>query len=131
MARAEECHHETSLRLRLAFGLVAGAAIATVDNFAFGGEVSPIVIVGMLLIAVGSLAIVWGKRASLVAVIIWIWLPGAHLVMHAFGLPDTIHPNTYSSIVKLGLFSFAIAAIAMGIGLMLRRALRLEAQENA
>lgn len=65
---------KTGLVLRIV-GLVAGAAIAAVDNFAFGGEVSPIVIVGMLLILVGTAGIIWGIRAIPVALIIWLWLP--------------------------------------------------------
>jgi hypothetical protein len=36
---------------RLGIGLAAGIAIAAVDNFAFEGEVSPIIIVALLLAA--------------------------------------------------------------------------------
>src|SRR5215469_14168573 len=49
---------------RIGIGLIAGAGISAVDNFAFRGEISPIAIVGMLLIVAGSAASVWGVRAA-------------------------------------------------------------------
>ena len=48
--------------MRLCVGLAAGIAIAWVDNFAFEGEVSPIVIVVMLLAATATIAAVWGRH---------------------------------------------------------------------
>lgn len=48
--------------MRLIFGLMVGGAIAYVDNVAFAGEVSPIVIVLLLLAAASMVAVVWGAR---------------------------------------------------------------------
>jgi len=35
----------------------------------------------------------------------------AHLVKHILGLPDTLHPNTYTSIMMLATFTLVILAI--------------------
>jgi len=109
----------------LVVGLLCGAAISAVDNFTFDGEISPIVIVGMLLLVAGTLATIWGTRALTAAVLAWTWLPSAHVLKHAFGLPDTMHPNTYSSILALAAFSLVITAVRFGLGLMLGRVLHL------
>ena len=50
--------------MRLCVGLAAGIAVAWVDNFAFEGEVSPIVIVVMLLAATATIAAVWVATAG-------------------------------------------------------------------
>lgn len=105
----------------VAIGTAAGLAIAAVDNFAFGGEVSPIVIVAMLF---GATAIAGGLfmwRGWLVAACVWVCLPLAHLVKHLLGVPDTLNPNTYASIIMLAAFSFLVAAIGVGVGILLRR----------
>src|SRR6516162_9557811 len=83
---------QTSLMMRTGIGLIAGAAISAVDNFAFGGEVSPIVIVGMLLLAASTAASVWGVRAAITAAMVWVWLPTVHVAKRLLGLADTIHP---------------------------------------
>ena len=50
--------------IRAGIGVVVGAGIVAVDNFAFGGEVSPIVIVGMLLVFGAAAGMIWGVRAG-------------------------------------------------------------------
>ena len=100
---------------------MAGAAIAAVDNFAFGGEVSPIVVVGMLLLFAAAAGMFWGVRAAVAVALAWVWLPMAHVIKHRMRLPDTLHPNTYVSILKLAAFSFVIAAVGLGLGLAFRR----------
>ena len=119
---------QTSSWLRFSVGMLAGAAIAAVDNFAFAGEVSPIVIVAVLLLCSGFIGAIWGTRGFSVSAIVWAWLPMAHVIKHVFHLPDTIHPNTYASILKLGLFAFFVTAIGFGFGLLLHRVLRREAK---
>ena len=107
--------------VQLGIGLVAGALIAAVDNVLFEGEVSPIVIVAMLLAATGTAAALWGWRGWLVAVATWAWVPGTHLAKRVLGLPDTLHPNTYASILMLAGFTFAVAVLGTGCGLFIRR----------
>ncbi len=102
-------------------GFAAGAAIAAVDNFAFGGEVSPIVIVAMLLAATATAGLIWDRRGWIAAAAAWICVPLAHLIKHALGLPDTMQPNTYTSILMLAAFTLAVATIGTGCGVLLRR----------
>jgi len=111
----------SSISLRLAIGLIVGASIASVDNFAFGGEASPIVIVGMLFLFAALSGLIWRARAALPLAIAWICLPMAHVLKHLLHLPDTLHPNTYASILKLGAFTLLVAAIGLGLGIASRR----------
>ena len=102
---------------RLGIAIVTGAAIAAIDNFAFGGETSPIVIVLLLLLATGTVGFLWGKRGWLAAALIWVCVPGAHMINHMLGLPDSIQPDTYASILKLAAFTFVMAAIGTACGI--------------
>jgi hypothetical protein len=115
--------------LRIGGGFVAGAAIVAVDNLAFGGEVSPIVIVAMLLAATAAAGAIWGRRGWVAAAATWVCVPGAHLIKHLLGLPDTLHPNTYTSILMLALFSLAVSAIGIGCGMLVRQ-LRTRAEND-
>jgi hypothetical protein len=45
----------------------------------------------------------------------------AHLIKHVLGLPDTMQPNTYTSILMLAAFTLAVATIGTGCGILLRR----------
>jgi hypothetical protein len=114
---------QSDVSILAGIGLIVGAGIAAVDNFAFRGEVSPIVIVGMLLVSSAAAGMIWGVRAAVAATIVWVCLPTAHLLKHVLGLPDTIRPNTYLSILKLGALSFVVTAIGLGFGLAFRRLL--------
>ena len=109
--------------LPVGIAVLVGGAIAAVDNFASGGEVSPIVMVAMLFVSCAAFGAVWGVRAKMAMLITWLWLPMAHVLKHVLGLPDTLHPNTYSSILKLGLFSFLVSAVGLGFGVAFRRLL--------
>jgi len=111
----------SKLPMRLGVGLVAGAAIVYVDNFAFEGEVSPIIIVAMLLATTATAAAIWGRRGWVAGTVAYACVPLAHVVKHVLGLPDTLHPNTYRSIVYLAAFSLVVAATGTGCGLLVRR----------
>ena len=106
----------TGLLIRLGIGLAAGATIALVDNVAFAGEVSPIVIVMMLLATTIIGAGRSGRQGWVTAAAAWAFIPLTHLVKHALGLPDTLHPNTVASIAMLAAFTFGVAAVGTGIG---------------
>ena len=99
-------------------GLVAGLLISTVDNFAFEGEVSPIVIVVLLFLSTAAVGAGFGRKGLFASVSAWVIIPLAHLIKHVLNLPDTINPNTYLSILKLAIFTFFIAAIGFGTGTM-------------
>jgi hypothetical protein len=106
---------------QLGVGLLAGAAIVCVDNVLFQGEVSPIVIVAMLLAATAVAGAIWGRNGWIAAAVSWGCVPLAHVAKHLLGLPDTLHPNTYTSILFLAVFTLAVATLGMGCGLLVRR----------
>ena len=105
-----------SQQIRVFVGLIVGAIIAYVDNFLFGGEVSPIVIVVLLLVAGLTLGILWKWSALLPMILMWLWLPMAHLVKKVLGLSDTLHPNTYPSLLLFSIFTLVISAIGFLMG---------------
>jgi hypothetical protein len=111
----------SKLAAQLGMGLVAGAAIVCVDNVLFQGEVSPIVIVAILLAATAMAGAIWGRNGWIAAAVTWACVPLAHLVKHVVGLADTLHPNTYTSILFLAAFTLAVATLGMGCGLLVRR----------
>jgi hypothetical protein len=106
--------------MRFLSGALVGMAIAAVDNFAFGGEVSPIVIVLLLATATCVFGAIWSRRGWISTLGTWICLPLIHLVKYVFGLPDTLHPNTFTSIAMLGMFSLAVACIGQLSGTLAR-----------
>jgi hypothetical protein len=109
-----------TLAARVVVGLAAGAAISTVDNVAFAGEVSPIVVVALLLAATGIAGAFWGRRSWVATILTAGCVPSAHLFKHLLGLPDTLHPNTYASIFKLAGFSLAVVAVGTACGIFVR-----------
>jgi hypothetical protein len=112
---------KSRMPLLFGIGLAAGMAIATVENFAFEGEVSPIVIVGLLFTMTSIAGWIWGWGGGFASVAAWVCVPLAHVVKHLLGLPDTLQPNTYTSMLMLAVFTFAIAAIGTGCGVLLRK----------
>ena len=104
-----------------AVGLGAGLAIAAVDNIAFGGEVSPIVIVVLLIVATATFGGIWGREGWITAVATWLCVPLAHVVKHLLGLPDTLHPNTYTSILMLAAFTLLVATLGTGAGILVHK----------
>lgn len=107
--------------VRLGAGLATGIAIVYVDNFAFGGEASPIIIVAMLLVVTATAGVLWRRGGWTTAVIAWACVPLAHIVKHVLGLPDTLHPNTYTSIAYLAGFSLVVAMVGLESGVLVRR----------
>jgi hypothetical protein len=85
----------------------------------------------MLLVVGAAAGMVWGGvRAAVATAVVWVWLPMAHVLKHVMGLPDTIHPNTYASIMKLGVFTFVVTAIGLGFGLAFHRLVAGRPAEN-
>jgi hypothetical protein len=102
-------------------GTIAAAAIVYADNFAFEGEVSPILIVAMLLAATAIAGAMWGRSAWIAAAVTWACVPCAHLVKRVLGLPDTLHPNTYTSILYLAAFTLVVAISGTACGALIRK----------
>jgi hypothetical protein len=108
--------------VRLGVGLGAGAVNAFVDNVASGGEVSPVVTAALLFAESAAAGALWGKEGWLAAVAAWAPLPLAHLVKRVLGLPDTLQPNSYRSILYLAGFTLAVSAGGFSVGLLFRAA---------
>jgi hypothetical protein len=106
---------------QLGVGLVAGAAIAYVDNCTLEGEVSPIIIVALLLAATAIFGALWRRGGWCASAVTWACIPLAHVVKHVLDLPDTLHPNTYTSILYLAVFTLVVATSGTGCGLLVRR----------
>jgi hypothetical protein len=105
----------------LGVGLMVGAGIVYLDNYAFEGEVSPTIIVALLLAATAMAGAIWGRSGWIAAAVTWACVPYAHVVKHVLGLPDTLHPNTYRSILYLAAFTLVVATSGTGCGLLVRR----------
>jgi hypothetical protein len=105
--------------VRIAVGIMAGLAIAAVDNFAFQGEISPIVIVILLLATTAMAGAIWGWHGWVTAIAAWACIPLAHVLKRVLGLPDTLQPNTFASILMLAGFSLVVAAIGFGCGVLI------------
>jgi hypothetical protein len=108
--------HSAPTGIRIAIGTVVGVIIAAVDNFAFGGEASPILIVGMLLVATAVAGYFWGIRCAPAVLLIWIFIPAVHLINMRLGLPDTLHPRTYESALELAAFTAILTVIGAACG---------------
>jgi hypothetical protein len=119
------------LLVRGVLATVVGLVIAGVDNLVFEGEVSPIVIVGLLLVASAVMAALWRAQGALLTGVVWLWLPLPHVVKKMLGLHDTLHPNTYASIAKLAIFSLVVVAVGDAVGLALRRSTHSDLQKDA
>jgi hypothetical protein len=76
-----------------------------VDNFAHGGEVSPMVIVVLLLAATSAFGAVWGKGAPVAMLATWVWLPSTHLVKHLASISvRNVHPKNHAMKTWLNYF---------------------------
>ena len=75
----------------------------------------------MLFGATATAGIVWGLPGWPTAVVAWACVPAAHLIKHILGWSDTLHPNTYASILYLAAFSLVVAAVGVGSGMLIRR----------
>ena len=111
-------------KLKYVAAVIIGLIISAVDNYAFGGEITPMVIILLLLLATSGMSVIVNTKAYLISIIIWFFLPAVHLIKHLCGLSDSIQPNTIKSILLLALFTFAISQIGFLIGRGIRKTLK-------
>jgi hypothetical protein len=107
------------LSVRTGIGFIAGAVIAAIDSYTFGGEISPIVIVLMLLIGAFAAGLAWGRRGWVAALAMWIGVPMTHILKHLLGLSDTLQPNTYASILMLAVFTLLFVTVGVAGGVLI------------
>ena len=108
---------------RIGFGIACGTAIALVDNLASGGEVSPVVVVVLLLATSVTGGALWGLSGWPAAAIVWAAVPAPHVVKLAVGLEDTLHPATWASIGQLAAFTAFVVACGTAVGALLHAGL--------
>lgn len=107
---------------RILAGLAAGLAIAAVDRWGAGGEVSPIAIVLLLLAVAFTAGYQWSWGGWIAALSAWLPVPGAHVVASAFGWSDTLRPADPGAIIRLAVFTLAIVAVGLAGGAVMRAA---------
>jgi hypothetical protein len=105
--------------VQIGFGIIAGAANIYIDNFGSKGEVSPIVTTFILFTETTTSGIIWKKNGWIASTIAWVSLPMAHIIKHLYNLPDTLHPNTYASILYLSGFTLLVGAVGTGLGYLI------------
>lgn len=118
-----------SWQKQIVIGLIIGLTISVIDNYAFKDELSPVVLVLMLLTVSGFSGLLFGWHGWFTVFIIWLFVPATNFIKYIFDLKSTLHPNTINSILKFTLFSFAITVIGFAIGVILRRFINQNSEE--
>jgi hypothetical protein len=75
----------------------------------------------MLVAIAATAAGIWGRYGWIAAGGAWMLVPLAHLIKHVLSVPDTLHPNTYGSILMLAAFTLAVTALGTGVGMLIHR----------
>jgi hypothetical protein len=75
----------------------------------------------MLLATTATAGVIWDPRGWVTTVTAWAFVPLPQWVKHLIGLPDTLYPNTYASILLLAAFSLVVAAGGTGCGMLVRK----------
>jgi hypothetical protein len=101
--------------------ILLGLAIVGVDLFADGGEISPAVVLALLLTAGAIVGAIHKRFSLLLAVLTAVSLPVVHLALHISGRKTTLQPDTVASILMVGLVAGCAATIGVLIGAAARR----------
>jgi hypothetical protein len=104
--------------LGVALGLVTAAA----DVASPWGDDTGKVVLLLWLVSAALLGFLRPARPWRWAPLVGLWLPLAHLVLLALGLPDTINPNTWSTAAILVPVALAACLIGAYGGAFLRKA---------
>ena len=107
---------------RAVLALAAGAGVVALDTVALRGQISPVAVVALLLLATAAAGGAWGWRGWSAALVVWACVPLAHLVKHTLGLPDTLQPDTWESIRAMAAFTLAVSGAGFCGGGLLRTA---------
>jgi hypothetical protein len=79
----------------------------------------------LLIIVTVTSGIKLGWRGWILAFPLWICIPLAHLIKHILGLPDTLHPNTYASILMLAVFTLVVSTFGLLGGVLMRKLIKI------
>ena len=104
-----------------------GIAVTCADLFADHGELSPPVMMIFFAIAGGLTVAVRTQFSLPLLLLVAVWMPGAHLALHAAGVKTTLQPDTVTSILLVGLASFVAVIVGGLIGTAILRAIPAQA----
>ena len=103
------------------FAIALGLAVARFDVAApFGDDTAK----GTLLLwaaCCGALGFLQPRRPWRWAVLVGPWVPAAHLAIHGLGLPASLNPDTYATVLLLVPLSLAVCLAAAYAGSLTRR----------
>jgi hypothetical protein len=116
---AERPNHAEVVTALVASGL--GLFTAAVDKAAPFGDDSSMLTVLLWLLFSGVMGFSVPRRPWRWALVLGPWTALLHLVVHALGLADSIHPNTYATILILVPVSLAACCLGAYGGAMARR----------
>lgn len=108
-----------------ALAIVFGLLVAAFDVAVPFGDDTEKGTVFLWVICCGLLGFLRPTRPWRWACLVGLWVPAAHLVLHALDLPDSINPNDYATILVLVPVSLAICALAAWSGAFVRHLVRV------
>jgi hypothetical protein len=104
--------------------IILGLFVAWFDVRApFGDDTSKGTVL-LWLVFGGSLGFLWPRQSWRWAASLGPWVPAIHLLRHVWGLPDSINPNNYATILLLVPVSLAVCLIGSFGGSLLRNQFR-------
>jgi hypothetical protein len=112
-----------SQAIAIVIASISGLFIAAIDRAALFGDDSAQFTVFLWLVFSGLLGFARPHRPWLWAVLIGPGLPLTSLVLHVLGLPGSVHPDTYTTILLLLPISLAVCSFGAYGGALVRRAL--------
>jgi hypothetical protein len=111
-----------SQALAIVIASISGLVIAALDRAAPFGDDSAKLTLLLWLLASGLLGFARPRRPWLWAVLIGPWLSLTNLVRHVLGLPGSVHPDSYRTILLLLPLSLAVCSLGAYGGALARRA---------
>jgi hypothetical protein len=116
-------HIRTSQAIAVVIASISGLLIAGVDRASLFGDDSAQFTVFLWLLSSGVLGFTRPRRPWLWAVLVGPWLSLTSLVSHVLGLPGSVNPDTYKTILLLLPVSLAVCSFGAYGGALARRAL--------
>jgi hypothetical protein len=105
-----------------ALAVVLGASAAAFDVAAPFGDDSAKGTILLWLAACGLFGFLRPRRPWRWALLVGLWVPATHLVLHALGLPHALNPNTYTTALLLVPVALAFCLVAAYAGSLVRYA---------
>jgi hypothetical protein len=105
-----------------AMAVAHGLLVAAFDVAAPFGDDTEKCTVLLWLLSCGSLGLLRPRRPWRWALLVGPWVPAVHAARHALGLPDSLNPNTYVTVLILLPVSLAVCLAGAYAGSLVGRA---------